>query len=381
MTHIPEKEIESFIRNYVNALERLIKEKYPEVKTIGYEYGFPLEFPVKAVAFLSKRGIHIHFDRSGDFEVSIKRNERVKMKSRWSQFILYPLFLKIKDKASKKAESDIQQLLNLPRMIEEHERQMEQHYQALWLDEMDYIIEHYVKFLDEARNVVDKTKTESMVDVYDIIKAIQSHLSRFEFVLRASCEALNRLYFMINSEMETSFFLALHGKYFAAISILRKILEINVRCVYLDSLVDRNRAERYLNHWLNGGRFPKGFRRIVDVLVNGETNRKLTALLRELSIFEDQSFKDSVVSLYDTLCLYVHLKPQTRWEEDLTLSFSEFNADSYSHFSRLFNEVMKISDVLLILKFPQILSASKFTGFVFSEKQLKALEEFSRSIT
>jgi len=381
MAQTLEKDIESFIRNYVGALEQLIKEKYPQVKTTTYEYGFPLEFPVKVVAYISKRGIHIHFDRSDHFEVSVRKNERIKAKSRWSQFILYSRFSRIKDRASERAESDIQRLLSLPAKIEEHERQMEEHYQALWFDEINFIIEHYLKFLFEARNVVDQTKTEKMVDVHDIINAIQNHLSRFEFVLLVGCEALNRLYFMINSDIETSFFLALYGKYFAAISILRKILEVNVRCVYLDSLQDKTQAERYLNEWLNGGRFRKGFNKIVDALVNDEINQKLTASLRELRTFEGLSFKESVKSLYSALCLYVHLKPQTNWEDDLILSFSEFSAESFGHFCRLFNEVMKISDVLLILKFPQILSESKFTGFVFSKQQLEALEEFSRNIT
>lgn len=381
MERISEKDVESFIRNYVGTLERLIKGKYPQVKTIRYKSGFPLEFPVKAVAYLGKRGIHIRFDKSDQFEVSIKKNERVKVKGQWSQFLLYPHFSRIKYKASEKAESDIQNLLSLPKMIEEHEREMERYYQALWFEEMSYVIEHYIKFLDETKIVVDKTKTEKMEEVYNIINVIRNHLSRFEFVLRVGCQALNRLYFMINSDMETSFFLALNGKYYAAISVLRKILEVNVRCVYLDSLQNGTQAERYINEWLNGGRFPKRFNKIVDALVSDEINQRLTDLLKRLGIFEDHSFKDSVVSLYSTLCLYVHLRPQTSWVEDLTLSFSEFNADSFTQFCRLFNEVIKISDVLLILKFPQIVSASNFTGFVFSKEQLEALAEFFRYIT
>lgn len=374
-----EEDVELFIRKYVTALEQLIEGAYRDVKSVGYEFGFPLEFPVKVVAYLGKRGIYIQIDKSDYFEVSIRKNERPNVKSRWSQFIFYPRFLKIKDRAYEKAESDIKQLLNFPEMIETHEREMERDYRALWFEEMSYIIEHYIKFLDETKIVVNKTKTKMIQEVYEVINVIQNHLSRFEFVLRVGCEALNRLYFMINSDMETSFFLALNGKYFAAISILRKILEVNVRCVYLDSLQERTQAERYINAWLNGGRFPKKFNEIVDALVSGEINQRLTDLLKRLGMFEGQSFRDSIASLYSALCLYVHLRPKTSWEEELILSFSEFNADSFTQFCRLFNEVMKISDILLILKFPKILFASNFVGFEFSKKKLEALAKFSES--
>ena len=379
MESISEKDVESFIRNYVSALERLVKGKYHQVKAIRYEAGFPLEFPVKVVAYLGKRGIHIHFDKTDHFEVSIRKNERVKVKGRWSQFLLYPHFSIIKDRASEKAEYDVQNLLNLPKMIEEHEREMERYYQDLWFEERSYIIEHYMKYLDDTKTVVNKTKKEMIEEVYEIINVIQNHLSRFEFVLRVGCEALDRLYFLINSDMETSFFLAINGKYFAAISVLRKILEVNVRCVYLDSLQERTQAKRTLSAWLNGESFSKGFKEIVCALVSDEINQELTDLLKRLGIFEAQSFKDFITSLYSDLCPYVHLRPQTSWEEELLLSFSEFNADGFTQFCRLFNEVMKISDVLLILKFPQIVSASNFTGFMFSEEQLEALAEFFRT--
>ena len=373
MQDISEKDVELFIRNYVSALERLIERKYPQVKSSEYESGFPLEFPVKVVAYLGKRSVSIHFDKSDHFEISIKKNERVSAKGRWRQSLPYPFLSGIKDKASKKAESDIIDLLNLPKMIEEHELEMERYYEQQWFEDISYTIEHYIKFLDEIKIVVDKTKKERIQDVYNIINVIQNHLSRFEFVLPVGCQALNRLYFMINSDMETSFFLALNGKYFAAISILRKILEVNVRCMYLDSLQDRAQAKRHINDWLNGGRFRKGFDRIIDTLLSDRTNQRLTNLLRRMDIFEGQSFKDYIVSLYRTLCLYVHLRPQTSWEQDLRLSFSEFDVDSFDHFCHLFNEVMRISDVLLIIRFPQILPASDYAGFVFSKEELETL--------
>lgn len=373
MQDISEKDVELFIRNYVSALERLIERKYPQVKSSEYESGFPLEFPVKVVAYLGKRGVSIHFDKSDHFEISIKKNERVSAKGRWRQSLPYPFLSGIRDKASEKAESDIIDLLNLPKMIEEHELEMERYYEQQWFEDISYTIEHYIKFLDEIKIVVDKTKKERIQDVYNIINVIQNHLSRFEFVLPVGCQALNRLYFMINSDMETSFFLALNGKYFAAISILRKILEVNVRCIYLDSLQDRAQAKRHINDWLNGGRFRKRFDRIIDTLLSDRTNQRLTNLLRRMDIFEGQSFKDYIVSLYRTLCLYVHLRPQTGWEQDLRLSFSEFDADSFDHFYHLFKEVMRISDVLLIIRFPQILPASDYVGFVFSKEELETL--------
>jgi len=144
---ILEKEVREFIQNYVNALKILVEEKHQQIESTGIRPWFPTEFPVKAIAFLGKRGVIINFDSADHFDISVKKGERPQTRSKWGEFIIYPRFARIKDKASEKAESDIKQLLSLPKMIEEHEQEMQSYYEALWIEEMRYTAEHYVEFL------------------------------------------------------------------------------------------------------------------------------------------------------------------------------------------------------------------------------------------
>ena len=381
---ISEEEVKEFIRNYVNALKILVEEKHQQIESTGIRPWFPTEFPVKAIAFLGKRGVIINFDKADHFDISVKRGERPHTRSKWGEFIPYPRFARIKDKASEKAESDIKHLLSLPKMIEEHEQEMQSYSEALWIEDMRYTAEHYVKFLSKAKEVVDKTKEAAIQELYDIVTVIQNHLSNYEYMLRVGCKALDRLYFMINSDLETSLFLALHGKYYSAMAILRKVLEVNIRCVYLDSLQNRVMAERQIDGWINEGRFPKTFRETVDGIIEDQVDQSLTSLLKRLTTFENGSFKQSILSIYRELCVFVHLRPLTRWDDDLNLSFSEFNLDKWRNYYLLFMKIIKLAEILLILKFPRIVSmpslvdlTETYKGLQLSKQELDAIAKFS----
>lgn len=379
-----ERDVKLFVQNYVSALKKLVEEKRQQIESINIKPSFPTEFPVKAVAYLGRRGIILHFEKADSSELSVIRNERPPARSQWGEFISYSRFSRIKDKASKKAESDIIYLLNLPKMIEEHEREMEHYYEALLIEEMSYTVEDYVKFLDKAKEVVDETRRRAMTEVHEMIEVIRSHLSNFEYMLRVGCKALNHLYFMINSDLETSLFLALNGKYFAAIAILRKILEVKLRCAYLDKLEDRAIADRKTEEWIDGGKIGKTFQQIVNDLLADQIDHDLTGLLNRLGTFEESSFKQSILSLYKELCVYVHLRPPTPQLEDLRISFSEFNLEKFHGYYSLFIKVMKLFEILLVLKFPSVISApsliepgKNYNGVILSKTAMDAIATFS----
>lgn len=380
------KDIELFVRNYVSALENLVKENNQQIKSIDLRPGFPTEFPVRATVFLSNRGIILNYEKADLFEVSVLKNGRPPVRAKWSEFIPYYFFGKIKDKASEKAKTDVEYFFSLPQMIEEHEQEMERQYEAqdreYWTEEINYTTEHYVEFLGKAKEVVDETRKEATQEVYDMVKVIQNHLSNYEFMLRVGCIALARLHFMINSDMETSLFLALNGKYLAAIALLRKVLEVNVRSIYLDSSSDRAKAERETDDWIRGEKFPekRRFSKIVDDLLSKEIDEALSGLLRKQGTVENDSFKRSISPLYTKLNVFVHLRPQTHWEEDLRFSFSEFKIGKFRSYCALFKEVTKISEILLVLKFPKVVSTprigrteERYTGLILSEHELDGI--------
>lgn len=269
--------------------------------------------------------------------------------------------------------------------IIEHEREMERYYDAQWIETMKYHIEHYLEFLSKSKEVVEQTKNTKNGEVFYIINLIQSHLSNYEYMLLVGCRALNRLHFMINSDLETSLFLALNGKYYAAMALLRKILEVSIRCIYLDSLSDKASAKIKIDNWLNGKKFPKStFNKTVDDLISKKIDQQLTSLLKQLKLFENSSFKQSIKSLYKKFHIFVHLRPPTPWGEDLTLSFSEFKPDAWKKYHDLFLKVTKFIEILLIIKFPKIVSTrgigkdmNSYTGLQLSKKELEELANFA----
>jgi len=376
-----EKEIELYVRNYTLALEKLVKENDQQIKSVGLKSPFPTEFPVRAVVCFEKRGFIVDYEKANKFEVSFKKDEGPRTKTGWSTFMFYPLFEKLKERASEKAQKDLDSFLDLPRMIKEHEEEMERQYEAeereYWIAEIDYTIGHYVDYLGQAKEVVEETKKQAETELYGVVKIIQNHLSNYEFMLIVGCSALDRLYFMINSDMETSLFLALNGKYFAAAAILRKILEVNIRSTYLDSLQNRTDAEKTTEDWIKGGKFPKTFGQIRDDLISEQIDKKLSPLLKKRGIIQNDSLKESIVLLYRELNVFVHLRPETPWEEDLTFSFSEFKTEKFHSYHAQFTKVMQICEVLLVLRFPKLVSlpgllvkTEIYTGLVLSKPEL-----------
>ena len=114
-------------------------------------------------------------------------------------------------------------------------------------------------------------------------------------------------------------------------------------------------------------------------------NQNLTDLLKRVGLF-DKSFTDSIKSLYKRLNLYVHLKPPTD-DEDLDLYFSEFKQKEWREFHNSFFQVIKIIEVLLIIKFPKIVSTrgigkqiNEYKNLQLSKQQIDELVKFSSSI-
>jgi len=380
------EEVREFIRNYVTALEGLVEKKRHQIESTSIKPFFPTQFPVAVIAYLGERGICIHFFRADYFDILVRKDEKPHTKGQWNEFIPYPLFERIKNRAFEKAKSDIERLLSLPKIMEELEQETQKYYENLWMEDMRYTIEHYIEFLNQSKEVLNKTKDEAIQELYNIIELVQNHLLNFEYILQAGCEALTRVYFMINSDLETSFFLALHGKYCSAIAHLRRVLEVYVRCIYLDSFHDRGVAEKKLNDWLNGGRFTKSFQKVINCLISDETDKSVTSLLEQLSTLENESFKNSILSLYRELCVFVHLRPPTRWEDDLIFSFSEFSLSKFRKYYATLKKVIKLAEILLVLKFPKIISTQRvdnptatYVGLTLSKQELENIAKISIS--
>ncbi len=356
-----DKIIEGFIHKYVTALSKIVEEKQAQIVAAGIAPSFPTKFPVEATVYLTDRGLLIHFVKAPAFGVSVKKNERPSNKSEWGEFMLYAAFDSIKDKPEEKAEADIKRLFELSDMLVEKDEADQAYYDALWFEEMQSNVDYFIEFLGKSSTAVGKTKTEALVETHEIVTIIQNFMSDYEFLLINGCKALDTLYFLIESEMETSFFLALHGRYTSAMARLRTVLEVMMRCIYLDCLGNRTKAQTQLSDWIINGEFKPHFPDVVKGILDDQTDQKVTTLLSNFGVLTASSLADLIKSKYRELCSFVHMRPNASGY-DLDFLFPDFSKTLWSNYYNTFILIANAYEALLILKFPKILSSTRIAS-------------------
>ena len=379
---ISEKEIIRFITEYITEIKKIVENKRQEIEKVGYTPNFPTKFPVKTIVYFRRRGILINFEESESFSIVFNRSEEPHAKkSKWQKFIFHSKFTKNKEKASEIAKYDINDFLDIPRKVEEHEKDMQEQYEALFIEAQNFELDNYLEYLESAKKALNETRDSNPQELLDIKTTIQNHLSNYEYMIIVGGIALDSLHFMINSDLETSLFLALNGKYHSAMAILRKVLEVNVRCIYFDSLADKTSSQNKIDEWLNGGSFPLNFAVIVKALMMN-INQQLTSLLKRVRLFEESSFKQFIISLYKSFHVYVHLRPQTA-DQDLDLYFSEYKPNEWKKYHDSFTQVTKLIETLLIIKFPKMVSTqgigketNDYKSLQLSKQQIEELSKF-----
>jgi hypothetical protein len=218
-----ESDISIFIGEYLKALSEIVEEKRSKILETNIKPSFPMEFPVKTSVFRTEKGMIISYEKAQKASIDFLK-QRSSKADYPGEFLPYKLFEFWKDKAEKKARSDVELLLALPAMLEQHEEERQDYYDGLQMEAMEFDIDGYFNFLSKSNEVIAKTKENAFSEVYQLVTIRQNFLGNFEYLLRAGCKALNDLYFLIDSEMEASFDLALHGRYIQAMAILRKVL-------------------------------------------------------------------------------------------------------------------------------------------------------------
>jgi hypothetical protein len=244
--------ITSFIDEYLQALSEIVEKNKKKIEDTKIKPWFPLEFPVEVRVFLTPKGPIIYYEKAEKFSVAFVKERPVKP-SVSGEFIPYKHFEAWKGKAEKKAQSDVDSLLALPGIFEEPEQDLQEYYEGLQMESMEFDVDSYIDFLNKSNDAVTRTKKEAFGRLYELVTFRQNFLRNFEFLLRIDCTALDQLYFLIDSEMETSFDLALHGRYVSAMATLRKVLEVLMRALSLDCLADRTSAEVQLKNWTDNG--------------------------------------------------------------------------------------------------------------------------------
>jgi len=353
MLKIREYDIEKFVREYVTALKELIRGHYLDIKDIPYEAGFPLEFPVRVRVYQSNRGFHFYFNKSMNFSFEMV-NSLIK-NARWSFFIHAIRFEKIKDKGYQLAKYDVNYLYLLPEMIEAHEKQEQERAEYDYYQHAKYELEHYIGLLKESYKIIEITKNVYICELYDLYETIVNYSSRMDFYLETGCETCFKVFSVVLSEIESSLFSALHGNYYSAMAVLRKIFEIMCRSIYFDTHIKNDASyEEEKEKWFEGEKPNIIFTTMINRTINNEENEKISKILVDGGLLTDTDFKDKLKALYKELSKYVHF----RTKEDLLnvpLFFSEYDKEKMETYLKYIKDVLIMTDFLFIIKQPTII--------------------------
>jgi hypothetical protein len=375
--------VSTFIDEYLQALSKIVEKTKKQILETKIKPSFPVEFPVKADVYMAETGLIVYFEQAEKFSLAFAK-ERPSNPSGLGEFIPYRLFDFWKNKAEKKAQSDVDSLLAIPAMLEQQEEDNQAYYEGIQIEAMQFEIDGYIDFLSKSNGAVAKTKERAFDEVYDLVTIRQKFLGNYEYLFRVGCEALNDLYFLIDSEMETSFDLALHGRYVPAMATLRKVFEVATRALYIDCQKDRNLARQELSAWIEQDQKGTPFRNVIEAILPEEVDAALTKVLKKVGVFEGASYRRELYDgLYRNLSRYVHLRPKTH-NYDLEFLFPEFVPNLFTDFYNSFLSVILSFETLLVFKFPQIVEirgtgsvAERYSLLRLSEEQCKALTELA----
>jgi hypothetical protein len=376
-------DVSTFINDYLQALTEVVEKTKTKILETEIKPNFPTEFPVKAEVFFSENGLLINFKKADKFSLEFL-DVRPTKSSYEGEFLPYRFFDAWKGKADKKAQADVDSLLALPAMVEEHEEDMQAYYEAELMEIMELDIDTYFGFLNKADAVVSKSKESAFNEVHEIVAIRQTFLRNFEFLLRSGCQALNNVYFLIDSEMETSFDLALHGRYIQSMASLRKVLEVSMRALRIDCISDKKVAQEKLSDWIDKGEDRSQFREVIQGIIPEDADEELTKIVNETAVHKWTSCRADLPAFYHDLCKYVHLRPKT-YNYDLIL-FPEFNPELFTAYHDTLLSILRVFEALLILNFPAVVAVEgigpakeKYNSLVLSKGQSEAIVRLAKS--
>jgi hypothetical protein len=379
-----ERAVSTFITSYLQALHKLVEKTRNEILKTNIDPNFPIDFPVKSDVFFSERGFIINFEKAEKYSIHFLKERPAKW-SKQGMFIFYSHFKSWKDRADKKARSDVEELLAFPALLEQHEEELQEQYEAQQIQEMEFNVDSYIDSVKKSYEVITKTRENAFNQVHDIMTIRQNFLGNFEYFRRVGCRALSNLYFLIALELETSFDLALHGRYIQAMANLRKVLEVMIRALSLDCEKDSELSEFILSNWINDGEFSEPFRFSIETVIPKNIDEKLSDII-EVKLFREKSHRTEILSLYHELCKFVHLRPKA-YTWDIELIYPEYSSELFDAYWKSLGDIMLSFEALLVFSFPQIVeieglgsNKKKYVPIMLSNVQLQALIQLSKSL-
>ena len=234
-----------------------------------------------------------------------------------------------------------------------------QHYEEIYYQfvqdyyqDLDHAFENWIK---QSSGVLSKSKEKKSNSIYAVTQMIIFQSSLFKVLLDCKAECVVEVFEDVEYDIKSSFFLALHGRYYSAMALLRRWLETILVAINFDTrlnLLDPNskdytNLEKIKNDWISGKQIEiiRGSNGVIISLLDKKTNSRASQLYGT-----NFNFEEMVSKIYKDLCKFVHFGGIMAGE-DLILGYSEFNDKNFDEWFILFCKIYEISIVISSLKY------------------------------
>jgi len=364
-----EEEIKGFIKRYVDEYRRFLDEKYPERKD---EFPLYTGYPYHVTAYVDKRGTLIEYKlNASEFKIEVeiveKKPEYEKREGYLGTLYANKYLKRILDEPEKIARRDITDQFAYEEFQNEEEEYWEKWYAKYIQEDIETTVKGYVSYIKTAYDVQEKTCSTMKNEICIIVKIVHNQSEIMDVYLTTGCLTVTDILNEVIEDIESSLFLAIHGKYGPAMALLRRWLESMLVALYFDVEIKKydksSKTYDYVisrrDKWVEKARGRVKFTGeygILERLIDPDTDYVAGETLRRTATyFKKSSFRSYVAELYQKLSKFVHYGGAKPIGESLSLEFAEYNEDRFKEWYTRFNQIYEICNLITIIKFPQIL--------------------------
>jgi len=362
-----EESIKNFVERYVNEFRCYLEKQYPERKNDFILY---TGYPYYVTVYVNKRITRIEYQLNKDaFVIEVKVVDEVPKYEKRTGYIVQGFsnryLARILSEPEKEARRDVDAVFQYEELQREEAEYWEREYVQYIEDDINTTVENYISYIKTAYDVRDKTCSVAKGEICNVVKIVFNAPNIVDVSLKLGCFTLIGVVDQVADDIESSLFLATHGRYGPAMALLRRWLETTLIALYFDVELKRHektsRTYQDLNQkrdiWVEKSRHVKftGEYGILERLVDPDTDYVASEILKKTTkLSAAVSFKQYVEQLYGNLSKFVHYGG-TRPLDELSLEFATFDEGRFKEWYTRFSQVYEICNLLTAIKFPEIL--------------------------
>jgi hypothetical protein len=369
---LTKEDLKTFIEEYVAEYRRLVEESYREQKNL-----FPLYiyYPIRVVAYLTPTSTLLEYvPNVPNFEIAVEEIKELPQIDRKRKHYICAFkndyLLRILKEAKKVAREDVRQIFGEYEAYEEYQKELSEYYGRQYAQ---YVTEHikdtvkgYSSYIASAYEVKTETMSKHEDEIYDVIQIIESMRAYLaEILLMESCEASFEVTEEVAQDMESSLFLAMHGKYVAANALLRRILENSLTALYFDDEVKKckqgsrtyqklcEKRDAWVKKSSKGSLSFTSEYGVLGKLIDPDTDHVALKALEKTNPTAPKTFGGYIKKIYGNLCKFVHYAGPGLVER-FSLIFAQFDEKKFEEWVSRLKQVLEIYYITLAVKFPDI---------------------------